>query len=225
MAEPGIQLGVVGGVCPRCSQPEDLLPIQQAVVVRSFSRRFAASFGAPAPSGLPVAAHAPSGGVAGQDWDPLEHLTYVSAMLAAAYIHLSELLGHECLDGAPPVVGTYRACGNPEVEAALARLDDQAERLGQTIMRGAAIRDWQAAVSRDGTSPHELVHRAIDEATEHLRGLEGPTPAEAHLSFVGSGPPPRSMVSWHGRPSLRLEASSPQTASRRRYSAWRVKGP
>ena len=132
MAQPGIQLGVMGRICPRCSQPEDLLPIQQAVVVRSFPRRYAASIGAPAPTGPPVRAQARSGGGAGSDWSPLERLAYVSAMLAATNIRLSELLGHKGLDRAHPVAGTYRPCGNPEVEAALARLDDQAEYLGQT---------------------------------------------------------------------------------------------
>lgn len=191
MAQPDVQLAVVDRACPRCSHPEDLLPIQQAVVVRSFPRRFAASFVAASPA-LPPFTQASSGVVAATEWPPLEHVTYVSAMFAAASVHLSEMLGQECLGVAHPVSGAPRPCGDLDLEAVLARLDDQAERLGRTIMRGAAIRDWHA--SRDGPSAHGLVHRAIDEATEHLQALEGRTLHEAHLSYVGPGPPPRFMA-------------------------------
>lgn len=161
MAEPGLQRTSTA-LCARCCLPEDLLPIQQAIVLRSFPAAYAAVLKEAEVDGPPFGTQAP------EVWSPLEHVSYVGAMLGAVYIRLRQLLGRELPEAAGLVVERQRDRTAPEVQAALARLSDQAERLAQSIVSGAHGCDWRATPSRDRPSPHELIHLAIDETAEHL---------------------------------------------------------
>lgn len=170
--------------CPRCCLPEDLLPIQQAAVIRSF------------PSAYRTV-------VTGAGWDdtvrppapegssPLEHAASVGATFAAVYIRLSQL---PQLEPRVPLglVGRRQAGPDePPVQIAISRLSDHAERLAEIIMTCARACDWQAPLSPDQPSPHALVHLAIDEAAEHLRDagslhlLDAPSVAVAGSSLFG----------------------------------------
>lgn len=80
MAEPMLQVTSTDDVCRRCCLPGDLLPIQQAAVIRSFPPAYAkvvmgAGVDDPPRPPLPEAS-------------ALEHATYVGAMFAAVYIRL-----------------------------------------------------------------------------------------------------------------------------------------
>lgn len=163
MAEPELQRTSTDPLCPRCWLPEDLLPIQQAIVIRSFTPAYAAVLKDAEAGGPPLRPLPP------EVWSPLEHACYVGAMLGVVYVRLRQLLGRELPQPTGLDAERHGHISPPEVQAAFARLSDQAERLAQGIVSGAHGWDWRATPSHDLPSPHELIHLAIDEATEHLR--------------------------------------------------------
>ena len=150
--------------CARCGQPDDLSASQQADVVRSLAQRYARLFDRADPAAL--AAPAPEPG----SWSAVEHATYVGVLLGTIDLRLALLLGVQNVVSAESTCSLgSQSVG--EVQHVAYRLCNHAERLTRTIAAGAD-RNWQAACRPGGTSPHDLVHWAIDEATEHLNDAE-----------------------------------------------------
>jgi hypothetical protein len=167
MAELELHRRSTDSLCARCWLPEDLLPIQQAIVLRSFPPAYGAMLDGHDGEVSPVRPLPPGA------WSPLEHACYVGAMFGAVYIRLRQLLGRERPEPRSSIIERQGAPSLPEDQAALDRLSDQAERLARSIVSGAHGCDWRARPFHDQPSPHALIHLAIDEAAEHLREVGG----------------------------------------------------
>ena len=214
MTEAKLQLATPGGACPRCCLPEDLLPIQQAAVIRSLPPAYATVVRGSG-VGDPLGPLTPERSLA------LEHAAYVGAMFAALYIRLHQLLRRERPEPVGSVVERQRSPGDPQLQLTLSRLSAHAERVAETIMACAPSCDWRAPLSQELPSPHALIHLAIDEAAEHLRDAGSVLLLDAPLLAVaGSGLfLEAELTSSQGRGRLARSTSGGRAAPPRRGSS------
>ena len=158
------------GPCPVCGfDPRTVSPADAAVAVRSYPRRFRALLVGPdgdeerTPEDL-VLRRPPGGG-----WSALEHAVWVAEVLALAADALERirLQDHPSVTVEPPAP----TAGATEPGAVLGRMEEEAERLAQSIGRVDA-HDWKR-VGRlpDGgeASALHVARHAVHQGFHHLR--------------------------------------------------------
>jgi DinB superfamily len=159
--------------CPVCGfDPRTVSPADAAVAVRSYPRRFRSVLVGPdgdeEPTPEDLVLRRPPGG----GWSALDHAAWVAEVLALA----ADALERIRLQDTPSVTvePPAPAAGAPGLGAVLDRMEDQAERLAQSVGRVDA-HDWKR-VGRlpDGgeVSALDVARHAVHQGFHHLRETE-----------------------------------------------------
>jgi hypothetical protein len=150
--------------------PRTVSPADAAVAVRSYPRRFRALLVGPdgdeEPTPEDLVLRRPPGG----GWSALEHAAWVAEVMALA----AEALERIRLQDHPSVTVEPPAPAATELGAVLGRMEEEAERLAQSIGRVDA-HDWKRVgrLAEGGeASALDVARHAVHQGSHHLRETE-----------------------------------------------------